>query len=170
MYDIFGKFETHFSMGQEARDHKIIDSRFFYTSQGTGVAVLTSKYQIFLVNNVKEPKVRALSQLNISATLSGPISWEILCEKRETQVLLACGSVSDVFRFTEANTSAICTANPTSEGNILSIAVSINNTTNPLSVALFTDAGYLWIGQSDLRAKYVEIQLDKRTPPKQMIW
>lgn len=40
-----------------------MDAKVFYTPQGTGVAVLTSNFKIILVNDIKVPKVRQLSQL-----------------------------------------------------------------------------------------------------------
>jgi hypothetical protein len=49
---------------QEAKDTKLIEAKIFTSLNGTGVAVLTSSYRIFLVNNVKEPKVRRLAEVS----------------------------------------------------------------------------------------------------------
>lgn len=48
---------------QEAIDTKLIDAKIFNTAQGTGVAVLTTSYSFFLVNSVKEPRVRRLPEV-----------------------------------------------------------------------------------------------------------
>jgi hypothetical protein len=48
---------------QEAKDRKLIEAKIFTSLNGTGVAVLTSSYHIFLVNNVKEPKIRRLAEV-----------------------------------------------------------------------------------------------------------
>lgn len=50
-------------MFQEVEDTKAIRAIIFRSSVGTGVAVLTMAYRVFLVNNVKDAKVRRLSKL-----------------------------------------------------------------------------------------------------------
>lgn len=59
-YDIFGQFQHKLYVDKEAKDTKVIDARIFQTAFGTGVAVMTSNYRVFLINNVKEPKSRRL--------------------------------------------------------------------------------------------------------------
>ncbi|RLU24437.1 hypothetical protein DMN91_002526 [Ooceraea biroi] len=56
IYDMFGTYQHTFSMGNAAKDTKVIDAKFFTTLNSTGIAVLTSTNRIFLVNNVSEPK------------------------------------------------------------------------------------------------------------------
>lgn len=46
------------------------------------------------------------------------------------------------------------------------MAISINSR----HVALFTDAGYLWLGSADLRTKYCEIDTNFVRRPKQLVW
>lgn len=48
---------------KEAKDTKVIEAKFFTTPVGTGVAVLTSAYRIFLVTNASEPKIRRISNI-----------------------------------------------------------------------------------------------------------
>lgn len=62
-YDMFGKFQHTFSMGQEAKDCKVIDARIFQTLSGTGVAVMTTNHRIFFVNNSKDPKTKLLPEM-----------------------------------------------------------------------------------------------------------
>lgn len=45
-------------MGQEAKETKIIDAKTFPTVNGTGLVVLTTNYRFFVVNNVKDPRIR----------------------------------------------------------------------------------------------------------------
>ncbi len=45
-------------MGQEAKEMKIIDARKFATSSGTGLVVLTTNFRFFVVNNIKDPRIR----------------------------------------------------------------------------------------------------------------
>lgn len=64
LHDLFGNFLHSFSIGQEAQDTKVIDARIFTSPQNTtGIAVMTSAFKIFLVNNILEPKKRQLSEL-----------------------------------------------------------------------------------------------------------
>lgn len=57
-YDIFGNYQNSFQMGQEAREMKIIDARTFSSSTGTGLVVLTTNFRFFVVNNIKDPRIR----------------------------------------------------------------------------------------------------------------
>lgn len=53
-----------FFLFQEAKDVKIIDCKIFTSfSSTTGIAVLTSAYRIFLVNNVEEPRIRRCAEI-----------------------------------------------------------------------------------------------------------
>lgn len=50
-------------MGQEAKDTKVIGAKIFMSSAGTGVAIMTTNYRIFLVNSIKDPKTRQLPEM-----------------------------------------------------------------------------------------------------------
>lgn len=50
-------------MGQEAKDTKVIDAKIFASKSGTGVAVMTTNFRIFLINSIKEPKNRQLPEM-----------------------------------------------------------------------------------------------------------
>lgn len=64
LHDLFGNFKHSFLINEEVQDTKVIDAKIFTSRQNTtGVAVMTSNYKIFLVNNVLEPKTRQLSKL-----------------------------------------------------------------------------------------------------------
>lgn len=63
IYDMFGNYQHTFSMGQEAKDTKVIDVRIFSSPAGTGVALMTTNFRIFLINSIKEPKNRQLPSM-----------------------------------------------------------------------------------------------------------
>lgn len=63
IYNLFGQYLHKFSMGQEANDTKVIDAKIFPTNQGTGCAVMTTHFRIFIVNNYKDPKARLLPEI-----------------------------------------------------------------------------------------------------------
>lgn len=63
IYNMFGQYLHTFSMGQEAKDTKIIDAKIFSSNSFTGVAVMTSNFRIFLINSIKEPKIRQLPEM-----------------------------------------------------------------------------------------------------------
>lgn len=63
IYNMFGQYQHTFGMGQEAKDTKVIDAKIFPSSSGTGVAVMTSNFRIFLINSIKDPKIRQLPEM-----------------------------------------------------------------------------------------------------------
>lgn len=67
-YNMFGEFQHKFSLGQEVKDTKVIDARVFASSVGTGVAVMTTKFRISLVNSVTVPKTQLLAEMPSSSS------------------------------------------------------------------------------------------------------
>lgn len=63
IYDMFGTRQGLFTMGEDVSVTKIIEAKIFPSVMGTGIAVLTSKYRVFLVNSVKDPKVKQFPQI-----------------------------------------------------------------------------------------------------------
>lgn len=66
-YNMFGEYQHKFSLGQEVKDTKVIDARVFANSFGTGVAVMTTKFRISLVNSVSVPKNQLLAEMPASS-------------------------------------------------------------------------------------------------------
>ncbi|KAG8236734.1 hypothetical protein J437_LFUL014231, partial [Ladona fulva] len=136
-----------FSSFVEAKEFKVIDAKIFNSDQVTGIAVMTSMYRIYLVNNVKEPRVRHLAEVPSLNKL--PNCWTVVSEDRQTKVLLAEGkqvhSLMSGQRSLQVATDF--------DGKIVDIAVSFNNR----HVALLSENGTLWVGSADIRNKYVEI-------------
>ena len=50
----------------------MIDCKIFHTYQGTGVAVVTTSYRVFVINNIEDPRIRKMAEV------PGEITW--LCE------------------------------------------------------------------------------------------
>lgn len=167
LYDIFGNFLHSFSIDQEAHDTKLIDAIIFTTQQNlTGIAVMTTTFKIFLVNNVMNPKKRLLSELPRSNI--HPTSWAVLSEERSTDILVARETELFKLKQDEHNVSTMIELDRHSHSftSILHISISFNGR----HLVFFTDAGYLWLGSSDLRTKYSEIETNIASKPKQLVW
>lgn len=52
-----------FNLFQEAKDVKILDARIFTSFQGTGVAIMTSTFRIFLITNSDSPRIIRLAEV-----------------------------------------------------------------------------------------------------------
>ncbi|KAK4881688.1 hypothetical protein RN001_005007 [Aquatica leii] len=166
MHDLFGNFIQAFTLCQEAQDTKIIDAKIFITPQNlTGIAVMTSYHKIFVFNNILDPKKRQLSELPKSSI--DPTAWVAISEDKGTEVLIA--REKELFRLKQDdynNTTMLEVDISHNYTSILNMAVSIN----AKHVALFTDAGYLWLGSANLRTKYCEVDTNTVRRPKQLVW
>lgn len=64
LHDMYGKFLHEFTISQGKHDNKVVDAQIFTSPQNfTGVAIMTSSYNFFLVNNIEEPRTRQMSEL-----------------------------------------------------------------------------------------------------------
>ncbi|KAL0113797.1 hypothetical protein PUN28_012729 [Cardiocondyla obscurior] len=163
IYDMFGTYQHTFSMGNAAKDTKVVDARFFTTSNSTGIAVLTSTNRIFLVNNVCEPKVRPIPDV----PRYGPIDcWYMVHYDRETQVILSNKEGIFVIHQSHQNTYSFNTLFSNKINNIIAIAVSSNNR----HIALYSDTGHLYIGSIDFREKYCECYTNMKEPLANVAW
>uniref|UniRef100_A0A023F2B4 Vacuolar protein sorting-associated protein 16 homolog n=1 Tax=Triatoma infestans TaxID=30076 RepID=A0A023F2B4_TRIIF len=164
IYDMFSNFQHRVSMGQEAQDTKVLDAKIFNTASGTGVAVLTTTHRIFLVNSVREAKVRRLPE--VPGVHNAPTAWTVVCEDRHCRVLFA--RERDLYSLNEGEThphpltielgDETCT--------IIEMAVSSNYE----RVAIFTDRGKLWIGSSDLKKCTRLYDTRSANLPTQLVW
>lgn len=67
-YDLFGNFQHHMFVDEEPKSTRVIDARVFATVDGSGaatsgVAVMTTNFRVFLVNNVRDPKACRLADI-----------------------------------------------------------------------------------------------------------
>ncbi|VEN47400.1 unnamed protein product [Callosobruchus maculatus] len=165
IHDMFGKYQHVFSISQKVQDTKVVDAKMFTNPQNlTGIAVLTSNFKVFLINNIKEPKTRQLSELPRSNIQ--PTSWVVLSEDT-TDVLIARGEELYRLKQDEHHISAMLEPDITNKYTaILEMCVSLN----ARHLAFFTDSGILWLGSTDLRTKYCEFDTNNVHKPKQMTW
>ena len=136
MYDMFGELKKNFSMGQEAKDLKVISARVFQTRHSTGVAVLTSSRRFFVVNNIQEPRVRKMSDVDLPqqqqavAAAAGqpgggrsPV-WSVLTADRHAKLIVSVGD-GQVVVVSQTDTQALLVdAGGGDRGNIANIAGS----------------------------------------------
>ncbi|XP_012286642.1 vacuolar protein sorting-associated protein 16 homolog [Orussus abietinus] len=166
IYDMFGCYQHTFSMGNEVKETKVVEARFFPTETGTGVAVLTMANRIFLVNNVAEPKVRGFPELPKSG---GPIScWCVTWHERESQVIVSTQEGIYVMHHTDHSASLLpFNAFFDNKVNyITAMAVSRNSQ----CIALYTDSGYLYFGNITLSGEHQECFVNRVEPPTEMAW
>ncbi|XP_050500351.1 vacuolar protein sorting-associated protein 16 homolog [Diabrotica virgifera virgifera] len=164
-HNMFGKYLHTFNISQKVQDSKVIDAKIFTSPQNfTGVAVMTSNFKIFIVNNIEEPKTRQLSELPRSGVQ--PTSWTVVSEDT-TEILVAREYELYRLKQDEHHTSAVLEPDITNKyTSIIKMSVSLN----ARHLALFTDSGYLWLGSTDLRTKYCEVDCDNVHRPKQLLW
>ncbi|XP_019620377.1 PREDICTED: vacuolar protein sorting-associated protein 16 homolog isoform X1 [Branchiostoma belcheri] len=163
VYDIFGQFKRTFSMGTEAKEMKVRDCRIFNSHQGTGLAVMTSSYRIFMVNNVDEPRIRRMA--DVPGLDAPPSSWVVISQDRQSRVLLA--RENDLYLLDHGGQYSRQLAPVSQQVEAYTeMAVSFNNK----YLALFTNTGLLWIGSSDLERAYCEFDTKCPQRPKQLAW
>ncbi|XP_053605989.1 vacuolar protein sorting-associated protein 16 homolog [Plodia interpunctella] len=167
IYDMFGAYQKAFNLGQEVRDTKVAKAQLF-TKAHVGLAVMTTTNRMFVVNNVADPKVRSLPDI---PRASEPITcWCVLSTYVRTSAaisFLVCRN-KEIFRCQLGETRATLLSPEISSPytQVLSIVPSQNGR----HVALFTDSGWLWLGSSDLRNKYCEIDSGHIKQPKELVW
>jgi len=164
IYDIFGTFQRTFTMGQEAKDVKIIQSQIFQNfSGGTGIAVLTTSYRIFLVNNIDDVRIRRLA--DIPGLDVPPSCWSIINTTAQSKALVA--KELDLYLLNldgQCEKQVLVTSSDVE--SYIEMSVSFNNK----YVALFTSTGLLWIGSSDLQTAYCEFDTKCHARPQQLVW
>ncbi|XP_015182776.1 PREDICTED: vacuolar protein sorting-associated protein 16 homolog [Polistes dominula] len=166
IYDMFGTYQHTFGMGNEAKDTKVIEAKFFTTPVGTGVAVLTSAYRIFLVTNASEPKIRKISNI---PRIGGPIDcWLVVHYDRETQIIFSNGEGIFFLHQPYTTTTSIPFSNLFNNkiNNVYAMAVSPNNR----HIALYADTGHLYIGSYDFKEKYCECATHMTEPLSCIAW
>ncbi|KAK3801136.1 hypothetical protein RRG08_029395 [Elysia crispata] len=163
VYDMFLTFKRTFSMGQEAKDVKIIDAKVFSSFQGTGIAVITTSLRIFVVSNVDSPRIVRLAE--VPGLNEPPSCWSIVVTDRQARALVALGS--DLFLVDQGGQYQQMQADLSEDaGPISGMAVSFNSK----FLALCTQQGALWIGSSDLQRKYCEFNTKSTVCPQQLVW
>ncbi|RXM32863.1 Vacuolar protein sorting-associated protein 16-like [Acipenser ruthenus] len=163
IYDMFGNFRRHFSMGNEVLQNQVIEAKVFHSAYGTGVAIVTGAFRFTLATNIDDLKLRRLPE--VPGLQVAPSCWAVLTQDRQTKVVLASGK--DLYVLD--NTACTPVTPPGIDPQVSSyfqMAVSFSYK----YLALFTDTGHVWMGTSNLKEKLSEFDTKVRSPPKQMVW
>uniref|UniRef100_A0A672YPR7 Vacuolar protein sorting-associated protein 16 homolog n=1 Tax=Sphaeramia orbicularis TaxID=375764 RepID=A0A672YPR7_9TELE len=163
IYDLFGSFKRHFSMGQEVVQSQVVQAKVFHSPYGTGVAIVTGSSRFTLATNIDDLKLRRLPE--VPGLQGAPSCWAVLTQDRQTKVLLSNGP--DLYVVDNTSCTAVVPPGLSPQvGSIVHMCVSFSYK----YLALFTDSGHLWTGSSNLQEKFSEVDTKVRTPPKQMVW
>ncbi|XP_038126852.1 vacuolar protein sorting-associated protein 16 homolog isoform X2 [Cyprinodon tularosa] len=163
IYDLFGTFKRHFSMGQEVVQSQVLEAKVFHSPYGTGVAIVTGSSRFTLATNIEDLKLRRLPE--VPGLQGKPSCWVVLTQDRQTKVLVSSGAELYVLD----NTSCTAVYPPglsPQAGSIVHMAVSFSYK----YLALFTEAGHLWTGLSNLQERLSEVDIKRTAPPTQMVW
>lgn len=163
IYDLFGSFKRHFSMGQEVVHSQVLEAKVFHSPYGTGVAIVTGSSRFTLATNIEDLKLRRLPE--VPGLQGKPSCWVVLTQDRQTKVLVSSGHELYILD----NTSCTAVYPPglsPQAGSIVHMSISFSYK----YLALFTDTGHLWTGFSNLQEKLCEVETKQSATPKQMVW
>uniref|UniRef100_A0A3B5MCS0 Vacuolar protein sorting-associated protein 16 homolog n=1 Tax=Xiphophorus couchianus TaxID=32473 RepID=A0A3B5MCS0_9TELE len=162
IYDLFGSFKRHFSMGQEVVQSQVLEAKVFHSPYGTGVAIVTGSSRFTLATNIEDLKLRRLPEVP-GVLFPSPTCF---CPLRQTKVLVSSGPELYVLD----NTSCTAVYPPglsPQAGSIVHMSVSFSYK----YLALFTETGRLWTGLSNLQvSRLSEMDTKQAATPKQMVW
>uniref|UniRef100_A0A8B9HT94 Vacuolar protein sorting-associated protein 16 homolog n=1 Tax=Astyanax mexicanus TaxID=7994 RepID=A0A8B9HT94_ASTMX len=163
IYDLFGSFKRHFSMGNEVGQSQVVEAKVFHSPYGTGVAIVTGASRFTLATNIDDLKLRRLPE--VPGLQGAPTCWAVLTQDRQSKVLVANGGDLFILDYTA------CTAvNPPGLSPQASSIVHMCVSFSYKYLALFTDSGHVWMGSANLKEKLSEVETKVRNPPKQMAW
>uniref|UniRef100_A0A8C7E383 Vacuolar protein sorting-associated protein 16 homolog n=1 Tax=Naja naja TaxID=35670 RepID=A0A8C7E383_NAJNA len=147
LHSLFGEFKKKVTMINDVVQERVLEARVFYTTYGTGLAILSAlQHRFSLANNIYDMKLR---KLPVVPGLQGPPScWTVLCQNRVTNILLAVGQELYLLDDAAYNLVTLPGLSPHA-GSFLRMAVSFNHR----FLALFTDTGYVWMGRSNLKVR-----------------
>ncbi|XP_053493194.1 vacuolar protein sorting-associated protein 16 homolog [Ictalurus furcatus] len=163
VYDLFGSFKRHFSMGNEVGQSQVVEAKVFHSPYGTGVAIVTGASRFTLATNIDDLKLRRLPE--VPGLQGVPSCWAVLMQDRQSKLLVASGA--DLFILDYGTCTAVSPPGLSPQAtSIIHMCVSFSYK----YLALFTDSGHVWMGSTNLREKLSEVETKVRNPPKQMAW
>ncbi|XP_044158548.1 vacuolar protein sorting-associated protein 16 homolog isoform X2 [Bufo gargarizans] len=163
IYDIFCVFKRSFTMGNEVKQNLLQETKVFHSEYRTGIAVLTGALKFTIVSNIEEVKLCRMP--DVPGPKVRPSCWAVLLQDRMALILVAIGKDLYLLDNTACSVITLPGLSPLS-GGYLHMSVSFHYK----YLAVFTDSGYIWIGNSSLKEKLCELTSDIRQPPKQMSW
>ncbi|XP_075148026.1 vacuolar protein sorting 16 [Haematobia irritans] len=165
IYDMFGNEKESYCISQEASETKVLDAKVFQSSAGTGIAVMTTKYRIFLKHtNSKDFRSRLLPE--IPKSISNCSCWEIVTEDRNSYCLL--GREREIIKLFPGESVGSIIRNLIDKPfeRIILMSVSYNHK----NLALYTNNGIVWMGSIDMKQKFCEFDTGRKDIPKQIEW
>ncbi|CAG01327.1 unnamed protein product [Tetraodon nigroviridis] len=184
IYDLFGSFKRHFSMGQDVVQNQVLEAKVFHSPYGTGLAIVTGSSHFTLATNIEELKLRRLVPVPVHAAclffllvslchyvcpqvLQGkPLCWAVLVQDRQIKVLLASGPEIYIL-----DDTSCCEVRPpwvsSQAGSIIHMCVSFNfKYLGSFSLTLDT----CFTASFDLQNKLSETDTKRLSAPEQMAW
>lgn len=163
VYDVFGAFKRHFSMGHEVSQSRVLETKIFHSPYGTGVAILTGASRFILASNIEDVKPRRLAEL--LGLQGAPTCWAVLSQDRQSKVLVSNGS--NLYILDNATCTSVTPPGLSPQASsVVHMCVSFSYK----YLALLTDSGHVWMGTSNLKEKLSEVDTNIKKPLKQMAW
>ncbi len=161
MFDILGKLLRSFNLGQEAKDLKLAKAVIFRGSRGTGVAALTNGRRFFIVNNVLEPRIRKMPDIDMMQV--DEACWAVLADERQARIAVAkkgssfSASVSVVSQ-TDVQSLMIDSLSPGEGATVIQIVPSASFSANGVgAIAVLFSTGLLWMGTTERKMASVRL-------------
>lgn len=170
VYDVHGVLKYNRIITREVKDHRVCECKFFHTLEGSaGFAVMSNKYQFFVVGDSDRPKdeirVKKLADLPPTATTK-PSCWEVLPQGNQVSIAVAVENklyLLDPFDSMPQN--VVCKKE-------LPYWIKIAISPTGKAVALVDREGYMWGGSTDFKVCETEFDLQTGSGLKihQMEW
>ncbi|KAL5285414.1 VPS16 family protein [Megaselia abdita] len=165
VFDMFGEYKRFFSMGKETNQMKILGTKVFNSSSGTGLAVMTRNFRLFLVNNINDQKTRQFPEIPKSPI--DPSCWNIVAEERNSFCLIA--RETNVYTLNQGQSVCGLTTNLLEKPFQSFEFISVSH--NQKLISLYTNNGLVWIGTADMKTKYCEFDTGRdKERPRQVEW
>uniref|UniRef100_H3CZ34 Vacuolar protein sorting-associated protein 16 homolog n=1 Tax=Tetraodon nigroviridis TaxID=99883 RepID=H3CZ34_TETNG len=166
IYDLFGSFKRHFSMGQDVVQNQVLEAKVFHSPYGTGLAIVTGSSHFTLATNIEELKLRRLPEVPGQVLQGKPLCWAVLVQDRQIKVLLASGPEIYIL-----DDTSCCEVRPpwvsSQAGSIIHMCVSFNfKYLGSFSLTLDT----CFTASFDLQNKLSETDTKRLSAPEQMAW
>ncbi|XP_003740727.1 vacuolar protein sorting-associated protein 16 homolog [Galendromus occidentalis] len=159
------RVKTSFTLGKEAKDLGVIDSRVFNSRHNgsTGVAVLTAAYRFFVVKSLQDPRTNALKEIGLD---SPPSCWQVVSTADNLRIIVAKDTLIYILDVNDRSLKQVSVHFDSGITAITEMCLSFNQQ----QLALFADTGAVWMGLSDLSMKKSEHNTKNRGRPKMMVW
>ncbi|XP_065839193.1 vacuolar protein sorting-associated protein 16 homolog [Oscarella lobularis] len=157
-YDIHGQFIRSQSLGEEVKASKILDAKIFRTRGGTAIAVLTTAYRFFIIQD--RPKRMA----DVPGIDCPPSSWTVIPDERGIKILVALGN--DLYLVDGGQAKHRTPPGDRLPDAYTEMAVSFDFRL----LAMFGSNGILWVGTADLNQVFCEVNTDANQRPLQLAW